>query len=390
MGDTAGDDAAAAAKKRAGELKDAGNAALAKGAKGRALALYTEGLGLDPTSHVLLSNRSGVALELGHAGDAEADARAAIASAPEWPKGHFRLGAALEAQGRHAEAADAYGDALAADPGNADMARCRDRAAKAAEAEAAKGGAAAGGAVGRRPTHREALDAAQAVVDPASLPKVPRVEDLVAARHGGTLRLATSADRGRFLVAARPLKAYELLAAEPALFWAPPRVNDVGPMAPALWEVGPDVRAATGDAPAASAALLDAYLLQLAPFHAVAVERAAAGEAPPDAARPETGLPPLTRGELALRCLANNAHGICWAESGGEWWGAGRACGGRVGGGGGGLPCLDVLPCGGRGLQPPEARVAPRCFPSLCGPASVLPRLLLQCTRTRGTCRRWA
>lgn len=314
MGDTAAEDAAAAAKKRAGELKDAGNAALAKGAKGRALALYTEGLALDPTSHVLLSNRSGVNLELGQAGDAEADARAAIAAAPEWPKSHFRLGAALEAQGRHAEAAEAYADALAADPANADMARCRDRAIKAAEVEAAKGGAGSGsGLVGRRPTHREALAAAQAVVDPAALPKVPRVEDLLASRHGSSLRLGAAPGRGRFLVASRPVKAYELLAAEPALFWAPPRVNDVGPMAPALWETGPDVRGHDN-----GAALLDAYLLQLAPFHAVAVERAAGGEAPPDPARPETGLPPLTRGELALRALAHNAHGICWAESGGE------------------------------------------------------------------------
>lgn len=293
-------DAASAA--RAEALKQQGNAAVAARKLPRAVELFTEALAADPTNHTVYSNRSGVHLDLGDAAAAEADAREAVAHAPQWAKGHFRLGAALEAQGRHDEAARAYGDALALDPGNADLAKCRDRAAGRAGGDGEPGGGRGGGGDGR-PTFADALRAARAEVDPAGVPRVGRLGDLVASRHSGTLRLGADPARGRHLLAARPVKPLEVLAVEHAMFWAPPRCNDWAMTAPALAEAGPDVKAGPPGA-------LDAWALQLAPFFNAGVARAGGSFA----GRPEAALPPLTRGELLLRVLQQNSHGVPWSE----------------------------------------------------------------------------
>jgi tetratricopeptide (TPR) repeat protein len=69
---------------KATELRLAGNAAARSGDLKRACALYTVGLELDPPGgrHLLLSNRSGVRLELGDAEGALEDATAATECAP--------------------------------------------------------------------------------------------------------------------------------------------------------------------------------------------------------------------------------------------------------------------------------------------------------------------
>ena len=222
-------------KAKAAALKDEGNKAVAAKKPGKAAQLYTEALKYDPTNHTILSNRSGVNLELGNLTAAEEDARAAIAASPEWPKGYFRLGVALEAQQRWEEALEAYDNGLGFDAANADLLKCKERASKAqAEAEA-KGAAAR--KEGGKPTFPEALKTAMSLVDPAKLPKVPRLIELVRERHGATLRVVAEPGKGRFLVAARPIKAYETIAVEHALCWYPPRVNSHAMLAPSTVEV---------------------------------------------------------------------------------------------------------------------------------------------------------
>jgi tetratricopeptide (TPR) repeat protein len=61
-----------------------------------------------PESHTLLTNRALARTRLGRHADAVADARRACAAAPRWAKAHARLGSALAAGSKHAEAAAAY------------------------------------------------------------------------------------------------------------------------------------------------------------------------------------------------------------------------------------------------------------------------------------------
>mmetsp|Transcript_23755 Transcript_23755/g.60608 ORF Transcript_23755/g.60608 Transcript_23755/m.60608 type:complete len:93 (+) Transcript_23755:16-294(+) len=71
---------------------------------------------------LLYSNRSAAWLVLGGAAvqDALPDARACISLRPDWPKWHYRQGAALEALGQKAEAMAAYIRAQDPEPSNAD------------------------------------------------------------------------------------------------------------------------------------------------------------------------------------------------------------------------------------------------------------------------------
>ncbi|KAJ1624577.1 hypothetical protein T492DRAFT_881624, partial [Pavlovales sp. CCMP2436] len=65
--------------------------------------LESEGLAGDDfvaLKRVLLSNRSAAYVRHNLHAQGEADARACIAAAPEWAKGHHRLGVALKAAGQ--------------------------------------------------------------------------------------------------------------------------------------------------------------------------------------------------------------------------------------------------------------------------------------------------
>jgi tetratricopeptide (TPR) repeat protein len=58
--------------------------------------------------HMLYSNRAACYARLGRHADALADARACVALAPGVCRGHWQEALALEAQGRYAEALEAY------------------------------------------------------------------------------------------------------------------------------------------------------------------------------------------------------------------------------------------------------------------------------------------
>jgi G3E family GTPase len=87
---------------------------------------------------VLFSNRAAALTKLGRFEAALADADAAVASRPDWPKAHFRRGAALFGARRFADAVAAYEAGLTLEPGNASLAQGRDLAlATMAQAAAA-------------------------------------------------------------------------------------------------------------------------------------------------------------------------------------------------------------------------------------------------------------
>jgi len=86
----------------------------------QATASYADALQLDPTNHIILSNKSGAHLANGEKSKALHDARKCVEHAPEWPKGYTRLAAAMESLGRYNEASKTYSKVLnELDPANA-------------------------------------------------------------------------------------------------------------------------------------------------------------------------------------------------------------------------------------------------------------------------------
>lgn len=65
-----------------------------------------------PTDHLLLGNRSLSYHQMGCHDLALADAIKATEMKPDWAKGYFRKGAALQALGRHEEAFQAFYECL--------------------------------------------------------------------------------------------------------------------------------------------------------------------------------------------------------------------------------------------------------------------------------------
>ncbi|GBG27592.1 Small glutamine-rich tetratricopeptide repeat-containing protein [Hondaea fermentalgiana] len=89
------------AKKKAEELKNEGNKNFGEGKPEAAVTCYTKGLELDPTSHVLMSNRAAAYLRLNNLKEAVKDAKACVKQAPEWPKGYTRLAQSLFQMGMY-------------------------------------------------------------------------------------------------------------------------------------------------------------------------------------------------------------------------------------------------------------------------------------------------
>eukprot|EP00163_Fabomonas_tropica_P029388 TRINITY_DN626_c0_g1_i9.p2 TRINITY_DN626_c0_g1~~TRINITY_DN626_c0_g1_i9.p2 ORF type:complete len:114 (-),score=16.50 TRINITY_DN626_c0_g1_i9:530-871(-) len=79
----------------AAKLRNEGNAALSQGDLKQAQVLYTRALRLTPGDARIWSNRSLIHCKRGHYGNALYDAEKAMNLAPQWPKGYFRLGAAM-------------------------------------------------------------------------------------------------------------------------------------------------------------------------------------------------------------------------------------------------------------------------------------------------------
>ncbi|XP_017771983.1 PREDICTED: tetratricopeptide repeat protein 28 isoform X2 [Nicrophorus vespilloides] len=92
------------------------NAACQNGDFSTAVALYTDALQLDPTNHILYSNRSAARLKQGLFAQALQDAVTARDLCPTWPKAYYRQGVALQCLDRHGEALAAFSSGLAQDP----------------------------------------------------------------------------------------------------------------------------------------------------------------------------------------------------------------------------------------------------------------------------------
>lgn len=67
------------------------NAACQNGDFATAVALYTDALQLDPTNHILYSNRSAAKLKQGLFAQAYQDATTARDLCPTWPKAYYRF-----------------------------------------------------------------------------------------------------------------------------------------------------------------------------------------------------------------------------------------------------------------------------------------------------------
>ncbi|XP_066173587.1 tetratricopeptide repeat protein 31 isoform X5 [Sylvia atricapilla] len=83
---------------------------------------FTVALELNPQEHRLLGNRSYCLEKLGRYEEALADAEAALALRPGWPKGSFRKGKALRGLKRYAEAARTFEELLLQDGAYAEAA----------------------------------------------------------------------------------------------------------------------------------------------------------------------------------------------------------------------------------------------------------------------------
>jgi DnaJ homolog subfamily C member 8 len=100
--------------------KAVGDAAFRSSQFAQAIHHYTTALALDPTNHILLSNRSAAYLQHGNmVSRALHDAQACVAADPAFAKGYSRLGAALQALGRWGPAKEAYDKVLTMDASNA-------------------------------------------------------------------------------------------------------------------------------------------------------------------------------------------------------------------------------------------------------------------------------
>ncbi|KAJ1730125.1 Hsp90 cochaperone [Coemansia biformis] len=103
----------------ADELKAKGNAAFAAGNHEEAIEHFTKAAELDPTNHVLYSNRSASLASLKRYDDALVDADKTVELKSDWPKGYSRKGAALFGLRRFEDARATYEEGLKHDPANA-------------------------------------------------------------------------------------------------------------------------------------------------------------------------------------------------------------------------------------------------------------------------------
>ncbi|RKO90553.1 hypothetical protein BDK51DRAFT_17541, partial [Blyttiomyces helicus] len=123
------------------DLKTQGNAAFSSGDFKTAIELFSKAIELDPSNHVLYSNRSASYASLKEYQKAADDAEKTVQIKPDWAKGYSRKGAALHGLGDLDAAAAAYQEGLKIEPTNALLRKGLDDV----EAEMSSGGGALGG-----------------------------------------------------------------------------------------------------------------------------------------------------------------------------------------------------------------------------------------------------
>ena len=122
-------------------LKAEGNKAFAAKDFTTAIDKFSQAIELDPTNHVLYSNRSGAYASMKDYEKALEDANKTTEIKPDWAKGWGRKGTAEHGTGNLVGAKDAFDEALKLDPANAQAKSGLDAVDRAIEAEARADGA---------------------------------------------------------------------------------------------------------------------------------------------------------------------------------------------------------------------------------------------------------
>lgn len=122
-------------------LKAEGNKAFAAKDFTTAVDKFSQAIELDPTNHVLYSNRSGAYASLKEYQKALDDAEKTTEIKPDWAKGWGRKGTAHHGLGDLIGAKDSFEEALKLDPSNAQAKTGLDSVNRAIEAEAREDGA---------------------------------------------------------------------------------------------------------------------------------------------------------------------------------------------------------------------------------------------------------
>eukprot|EP00884_Botryococcus_braunii_P016910 jgi/Botrbrau1/3902/Bobra.0183s0123.1 len=104
------------------DWKEKGNASFKAGQFEEAIDCYNRALAIDAENAILYSNRSAAYLQLKDYEKALRDAAVCLKLNPQWDKGHFRKGSALESINIR-QALAAYEDGLACNRENAELAR---------------------------------------------------------------------------------------------------------------------------------------------------------------------------------------------------------------------------------------------------------------------------
>ncbi|MCJ1442916.1 MAG: Hsp90 cochaperone [Stictis urceolatum] len=100
-------------------LKTEGNKAFAAKKFEEAIDKFSQAIAIEPSNHVLYSNRSGAHASMKNYEQALEDANKTTELKPDWAKGYGRKGAALHGTGDLVGANDAFEEALKLDPANA-------------------------------------------------------------------------------------------------------------------------------------------------------------------------------------------------------------------------------------------------------------------------------
>lgn len=104
-------------------MKEKGNQALNEGKFWDAIKNYSAAIEIDPTNHVLFSNRSAAHAKAGNYMDALKDGEKTVELKPDWGKGYSRKGAALVYLNKVDEAIACYEKGIQCDPNNAQLAQ---------------------------------------------------------------------------------------------------------------------------------------------------------------------------------------------------------------------------------------------------------------------------